>query len=320
MLTILSAVIPTSSFPGMAESLDGVRGSRGVPLPVETPLLATAYATCERVTRRYSKSFYFATALLPTEKRRAIRVLYAFCRWSDDIVDVPDDDPRHSFETWVQDAHASQPPEDDLIQIAWHDVRRRFHLPLDVVAELLDGIRMDLTVTRYPTFDELWRYCYRVAATVGLLSMHITGFERGAAPYAIRLGIALQLTNILRDVGEDARRGRIYLPQDELARFGLCDADVLAAVVDGRWQAFMRFQIARAHRLYEEALPGIALLHPDSRIAVAAAASIYRAILPKIEANGYDTFSRRASISLARKLLMLPAIIRNVRDLDAAQR
>lgn len=275
----------------------------------DDPALVAAEDTCEAITREHSRSFYFATMLLPAPKRRATRVLYAFCRWSDDIVDEPEARLGYSLDGWAARAQANDPNDDHPVLYAWNELRRRYQLPADIIADLLAGMRMDLSQTRYTTFDDLWLYCYRVAATVGLLSMHIVGFREGAAPHAIRLGVALQLTNILRDVGEDARRGRIYLPQDELAAFGLSDDDLVTGRNDDRWKAFMRFQIARTRQLYEEAWPGIALLHRDGRLAVAAAASVYRAILAKIEANDYDNFTRRAHLSSSEKFLMLPGIL-----------
>jgi phytoene synthase len=182
--------------------------------------------------------------------------------------------------------------------------------------ELLAGIAMDLTVSRYATFDDLWLYCYRVASVVGLISMHIIGHREGAGPYAIRLGIALQLTNILRDVGEDARRGRVYLPLEDLARFGLCADDILSGRRDYRFRALMRFEIARAHALYEESWPGIALLNADGRLAIGAAAEIYRAILGRIAANDYEVFARRAYVPLAQKLLALWRVRKRLRADD----
>jgi phytoene synthase len=169
---------------------------------------------------------------------------------------------------------------------------------------------MDLTVSRYATFDDLWLYCYRVASVVGLISMHIIGYRPGAASYAIKLGVALQLTNILRDVGEDAQRGRVYLPQEDLERFGLCDDDILHGRRDDRFRALMRFEITRANALYDAAWPGIGLLNADSRLAIAAAAEIYRGILGKIIANDYEVFSRRAYVPLAQKLLILLRVVR----------
>ncbi len=268
---------------------------------------------CEAITRRYSKSFFFATSFLPPEKRRAIRALYAFCRWSDDIVDEPEQAIGYSLDGWSLCAHDESPDPDNPVLVAWTDTRKRYGLSADVIDALLAGVRMDLSIDRYDTFDDLWLYCYRVASTVGLLSMQIIGYEEGADPYAIKLGVALQLTNILRDVGEDARRGRIYLPLDELARFDLAEQDILDACLDERYLALMRFQVARAEHLYEEAWPGIAMLHADGRMAVAAAATVYRAILPTIERNGYNNHSRRAYVPSWQKVAMLPAIWWSVR-------
>jgi phytoene synthase len=157
--------------------------------------------------------------------------------------------------------------------------------------------------SRYSSFAELTQYCYSVASTVCLMSMYVIGFtDQDAVPYAVKLGIALQLTNILRDVGEDWRKGRLYLPLDELAEFGLSEQAVATARVDDRWRAFMRFQIDRVHRLYDEAAPGIALLDADGRFAIAAAADLYRAILDDIHAHDYDVFHRRAYVGLRGKL------------------
>ncbi|MCB0077911.1 MAG: squalene/phytoene synthase family protein [Anaerolineales bacterium] len=271
--------------------------------------LDAAYRYCDDLTRHHSKSFYFATRFLPAEKRQAIRALYAFCRWTDDIVDEPTNEPSRDFARWSETITTPLPRQsNNPVLIAWRDTRERYALPQAVIDELIAGVRMDLSITRYTTFDDLWLYCYRVAATVGLLSMHIIGYEAGADPYAIRLGVALQLTNILRDVGEDARRGRIYLPQEELAQFGLSDDDILAHRLDDRYRQLMIFQIERAERLYDEAWPGIALLHKDGRMAVASAATVYRAILPALRANHYDNFSKRAFVPTARKLAMLPQI------------
>jgi 15-cis-phytoene synthase len=158
-------------------------------------------------------------------------------------------------------------------------------------------------------FDELTEYCYGVACTVGLMSMHITGYHGPEAfPYAIRLGVALQLTNILRDVGEDWKMGRLYLPKEELDAFGLSEDDIQSGMVTSRWRDFMRFQIERARRLYSESLPGIQLLNLDGRFAIAAAAELYQSILTRIEENDYDVFHHRASLTKWGKLSRLPGI------------
>lgn len=281
--------------------------------------LADAYDLCEAITRRCSKSFYLATVLLPRVKRRAVRTLYAFCRQSDDLVDISPTPPVAGFERWVAHAQKESLVTDNPILYAWHDLRTRYQLSSEIIADLLAGIRMDLSINRYATFADLWLYCYRVAGTVGLLSMQIIGSQPGAEPYAIKLGVALQLTNILRDVGEDAQHNRIYLPQDELAAYGLTDADVLSGNNNAQWQRLMRFQIQRARQFYQEAWPGIPLLNRDSRHAVAAAAVLYRAILNKIEANQYDNFSQRAFVPKHEKLWMLPGIWWKTRKLGASK-
>lgn len=276
---------------------------------------AEAYAECERIIRQHSKSFFFSSQFLAPETRRAVRALYAFCRTTDDTVDMADGDPARALAAWVQQARASRPAPHHPVLVAWHDTRTRYALKPDLVDELLAGVAMDLTIDRYESFADLWLYCYRVASVVGLLVMGITGHAPGAEPYAIKLGVALQLTNILRDVGEDARRGRVYLPHEDLARFGLHADDILAGVYDERFKALMRFQIARAHSLYDESWPGIGLLPPDSRFAVAAAARVYRGILDKLEANDYDAYTRRAHLTLREKVGRLPKLWWQVRKL-----
>lgn len=277
------------------------------------PLLSEAYTLCEAITRQHAKSFYIATMLLPRAKRQAIRVLYAFCRRSDDLVDEAQSDPTTRFARWVAQASKVCPltttsSHSDPVLYAWQHLRTSYQLSDEIIADLLAGIQMDLTIDRYATFTDLWLYCYRVAGTVGLLSMQIIGAAPGAEPYAIKLGVALQLTNILRDIGEDAQRGRIYLPQEELSAYGLTDQDIMAGCNDERWQQLMRFYIHRTRELYTEAWPGIALLTSDGRYAVAAAALLYRAILTKIENNHYDNFQQRAFVPNREKLAMLPGI------------
>ncbi|HWQ13337.1 MAG TPA: squalene/phytoene synthase family protein [Roseiflexaceae bacterium] len=285
------------------------------PVVQRTYSLPEAYAHCAAITRANSRSFYLSTRLLPPEKRRAVRALYAFCRTSDDIVDGHEPHAARTLARWVTQVHAPCAPPDSPVLLAWNDTAARYQVPRALVNELLAGIAMDLTVNRYATFDELRLYCYRVASVVGLIAMQIIGHQAGAQPYAEQLGVALQLTNILRDIGEDARRGRVYLPLEDLARFGLSDADILVGRVDGRFRALMRFEIARAQRLYEEAWPGVALLSADGRLAIGAAAEIYRAILGRIAANGFDVFGRRAYVPLAEKLLILWRVWRRVRRL-----
>jgi len=264
------------------------------------------FAACEAITAQYSRTFFLATSLLPGEKQRAMRVLYAFCRTADNLADGDVEQPAAKL-LELRKGIAGQPgSSDDAVLTAWHAIQECYQIPGCYAEQLLDGVERDLVQQRYRNFEELSIYCYGVASTVGLMSMYITGFsDQRAVPYAIKLGIALQLTNILRDVGEDWNSGRFYLPLDELAAFGLNEQDVAAARVDERWRDFMRFQIARTHRLYAEAMPGIALLHPDGRFAVAAAATLYRGILEDIETHDFNVFDRRAHVTRGRKLVLL---------------
>jgi len=269
-------------------------------------VLHEAIAACEAITAEYSRSFYLATSLLPGEKRLAMRVLYAFCRTADNLADENVEQPETRLRHLREGIRGERRVPDSLVLTAWADVQAGYQIPFRYAEQLLDGVGRDLVQRRYRTFKDLSIYCYGVASTVGLMSMHITGYsDQGAIPYAIKLGVALQLTNILRDVGEDWIAGRLYLPLDELATFSLNENDVAAARVDQRWRGFMRFQIARARRLYAEAMPGIALLHPDGRFAVAAAAILYKGILDDIEAHDFDVFNRRAFVSRGLKLAAL---------------
>lgn len=272
-----------------------------------------AFARADQLTRRNSQTFYVATALLPRAPRRAIRALYAFCRSTDDLVDREGARPA-DVARWRAAVARPAARQTDPVLLAWALTREQYGVDPRYETELIDGVALDLSQARYATWAELERYCYLVASTVGLLAMPILGLAAGArfddaAPYAIKLGIALQLTNILRDVGEDAARGRVYLPHADLARFGLTDADILRGADDQRFVALMQYEIARARQLYAEALPGVALLSPAARPAVGAAALLYRAILNRIEALSYRVHTQRASTTARQKLLMLPAVL-----------
>jgi phytoene synthase len=286
---------------------------------VDREALDNAYAYCAQITRRHSRTFHMSSGLLPREMRAASRALYAFCRITDDIVDQPS--AEHSTEAllaelkeWRQRSLESSYSAADLsttnlATLAWTDTRARFGIPKAYAEQLIEGVGQDLTHSRYESFDDLAHYCYLVASTVGLMTMHIIGYAGPQAiPYAIKLGVALQLTNILRDVGEDWANGRLYLPQNELVAFGLTEADIDAGRVTPRWRAFMRFQIDRARLLYSEAMPGIGMLGRDGQIAIAASAVLYRDILAKIEENDYDVFGQRAHTGALEKLGRLPGI------------
>ncbi len=277
-------------------------------------VLQQAYAYCESITAVHSRSFHMASRLLPVKKRQAVRALYAFCRVTDDIVDEHPETAVRELEIWRKRVFSPQPSPNDMVALAWADARANYHVPVRYAEQLVDSIASDLTKTRYETFADLAVYSYGVASTVGLMSMHIVGYSGPEAiPYAIKLGLALQMTNILRDVAEDWARGRIYLPQEELAAFGLSEEDIANGRVTDNWRAFMRFQIERNRRLYEEAWPGIYMLNKDGRFAIAAAAELYRAILEDIEHHDYDVFSRRAYIGTWDKLRRLPSIWRESR-------
>jgi len=277
----------------------------------EAEILDSAYAYCARITRKNSRTFYLASLFLPKAKRRAVQALYAFCRSTDDLVDETRDLAQADtvIANWRARLSHPHPVANDPVPLAWADAQMRYRIPRGYADQLINGVARDLSQTRYATFAELTEYCYGVASTVGLMSMHIVGFEsQDTLPYAVKLGIALQLTNILRDIGEDWQAGRLYLPLDELDAFGLQETDIASGQIDARWRSFMRFQIDRVQQLYDEAAPGIALLNPDGRFAIAAAADLYRAILEDIQAHDYDVFHRRAHLGAWAKLSRLPGI------------
>jgi 15-cis-phytoene synthase len=295
----------------LTRALEDLSGEHSATLPDHHrgEALNTAYRYCREVTAIHSKSFFMASSLLEQEQRHAIRALYAFCRTTDDIVDHPGPDCAQQLQLWRERALSSNPRANDPVPIAWADARQKFRIPSRYAHQLIDGVGCDLHVQRYPNFSELADYCYGVASTVGLMSMYIVGFaNEHAIRYAVKLGVALQLTNILRDIAEDWERGRLYLPEDELREFGISEDHLNYGIVDGAWCAFMRFQIERANRIYAEAWPGIGLLHPGGRLAIAAAASFYQDILKAIEARGYDVFSGRACLSKWEKLRKLPQL------------
>ncbi len=292
------------------------------------PILSLSHAQqqAEQVIRAHSKTFFFATGLLPQGPRQAIRALYGFCRATDDLVDNAESDSTglEEVEKWRAMTALPAEKQTDPISYTWAWVRQSYAVNRLYEQELIDGVARDIQFKPYRTWTELENYCYAVASTVGLLSMPIIGLAPGvnfdqAAPYAIQLGIALQLTNILRDVGEDARRGRVYFPQEDLARFGLTLQDIYDQVYDERFIALMRFEIERARQIYRQALPGIKLLSPSARPAVGAAALLYRAILDEIERIGYQVHQKRAHTSGWKKLAMLPMIFTTIWRLKRPQ-
>jgi phytoene synthase len=285
------------------------------------PDLQHAHRLAEGAIREHSRTFYFATGFLPPGKKRAVRSLYGFCRATDDLVDRRNATVAE-IEDWRTQVALPVERQTDPVLISWAATREEFGVDRRYERELIDGVRMDAAPRRFATWKELECYCYLVASTVGLLSMPIIGLARGAgwdlaAAFAVKLGVALQLTNILRDVGEDAAGGRIYLPAEDLKAFGLSEEDIRRGVCDARFAALMQFEIRRARTLYRAALPGIALLDRSARVAVGAAAMLYRDILGEIESLRYDVFSHRAHLPTWKKIARLPGILFTVAALRA---
>ncbi|MDB5073240.1 MAG: Squalene/phytoene synthase [Candidatus Eremiobacteraeota bacterium] len=280
--------------------------------PAEGRRLEACYRVCREIARIHSKTFYLSSLFLSPPKRRAVWAVYAFCRTADDIVDrvAPPRDRLEAIAAWERgllDAYAGRAT--DPIYVAFANAVRRFGIPIEPALDLLRGARMDVTVRRYDTYEQLREYCYFVASTVGLLVLPILGTITPAATrYGIALGRAMQMTNILRDVGEDARMDRIYLPAEDLRRFGCTEASIIDGVVDERFRELMRFEIARVRLMYAEAEPGIGLLAPESRYTVRLALSLYRGILDRIESNRYDVFTRRAHVPLRGKAMTALAV------------
>jgi phytoene synthase len=232
--------------------------------------------------------------------------VYAFCRTADDLADSsePAAERLAAIDDWRERLVAAfDGRPDHALTLALADAVRQFHIPIEPALQLIAGARQDVIVRRYESYEELRRYCYLVASTVGLLVCPLLGYESGALRYGVELGRAMQLTNILRDIGEDSRLGRIYVPAEEMRRFNYTEERLLAGTIDADFVALMRFQIARVRALYEEAAPGIELLSPGSRYTVRLALSLYRRILGEIERNGYDVFTRRAHVPIRAKLM-----------------
>lgn len=281
--------------------------------------LKGAYRHCRQITRHHAKTFYLATRFLPNFKQRGIFALYALCRYLDDLVDEAEDlyrqqkmslsDIEESIEKWETDiktvfngGYISHP-----VLLAIRDTLNHFNIEAKYPLELLEGVSMDLVKDRYENFDELYRYSYLVASVVGLMTTDIFGFEgQEARKHAEHLGIAMQLTNILRDIGEDLDRGRIYLPQEDLNHFGVTENDLFERKNTPAFKRLMAFQIERARTYYQSAALGIPMLSKDSRLPVALALQNYSQILTKIEASGYTVLEKRAYLNMGQKLFNLP--------------
>ncbi|HYV96857.1 MAG TPA: phytoene/squalene synthase family protein [Gemmatimonadaceae bacterium] len=270
---------------------------------------------CAAVARQNTRTFSLAAGFLPRDKRRGAFAFYAFCRTADDIVDRGNpanvDAALKAIRAELDAALAGEPRGPVFRELAW--AAGHFAVPAAPLFELLDGVSLDRTPARYESWNDLRAYCTRVASSVGEMCTHVFGVEDAAClPRAVghgrTLGVAMQLTNILRDVGEDARRGHCYLPLVDLADFGFAPEDVLTnanLARSSRWRALMRFEIERARALYDNAEPGLTLLARDARQCATACARGYAAILGAIERQAYDTIRTRAVVPRWRKATLL---------------
>jgi phytoene synthase len=270
------------------------------------PTLTRSYAFCERLAREQAGNFYHAFRILPRDQRLAMCALYAFLRIADDLTDGPaaNEDKRTSLEAWRQalDEALAGRFSHPALEALQHVVMT-YRIPREYLDAVLDGVGMDLAPLRFETFDDLYRYCYRVASAVGLACIHIWGFDDARAKvYAENAGIAFQITNILRDLREDAARGRVYLPHEDLQRFGYDAAQLQAGVRNERFRALMRFQADRAQRFYNAARPLLPLLRPAGRAVFLVMSRTYRGLLDAIEQRDFDVFSGRISLSPWHKL------------------
>lgn len=301
-------------------------GAQPVPVPwtPAAPQLVMAYSVCRGITRTAAKNFYYAFLVLPRRKREALCAVYAFMRRCDDIADdvtISSADRHQKLETWLDALHRAQQgqPTDDAILLALTDAQRRYSIPAGLLDELAQGTAMDVETApdqafegvpglavHYHTFQELHQYCYRVASVVGLVCIHVFGYrDPQAEPLAERCGLAFQLTNIIRDVKEDASMGRVYIPEEDLARFHLTVSDLLHSPDAARLRPLLAFEAERARECYaagDELLPYIA---EDSQPALWVLVNIYRRLLEKIGEKQYDVFSAKVALSRWEKMRVL---------------
>ena len=282
--------------------------------------LDAAYRQCAEIAAEHGKSYHLATRLLTPDRRPAVHALYAAARTADDLVDLPGADPAGDLVAWsaamLNELAAGW--SDDPVRLALVDTFRRYEIPVEHLVDFLAAMTSDLEVTGYATMDHLDRYMWGSAAVIGLQVLPVLGIAPGVAraeaePYAIALGEAFQLTNFLRDVGEDADRGRVYLPEDLMAAHGVTREQLAAKRHDANMAALMREMVDVVRRRYEDAAPGTALLAPESRDCVRAATALYGGILSEIERTDYRVLDRRVSVSRPRRLAVF------ARRLTAAQ-
>jgi phytoene synthase len=267
-----------------------------------------AYAYCQRITKAEAKNFYYAFVTLPKARRLAIYAAYAFCRLCDDIADEPLDLEEKLRQLGVVENHLEQAknghPDGPVYEALAHAVQS-YGIPWEDLVEVIRGVEMDLTITRYETFEDLRAYCYRVASVIGLICIQVCGYnDPKAREYAIELGLAMQLTNILRDIREDSEMGRVYLPQEDLARFGYSEEQLLAGEINEEFTRFMEFQVARAREYFKKGKRLLKLLPMRTRACPSVLGGIYSRLLDRIEDRGYDVYERRISLSPKEKLFL----------------
>jgi phytoene synthase len=296
---------------GAGTGMIGLHDASTVPLPA-TERLVCGLELCRQITRHYGTSFYFATQFFPKDVRDGIYAVYAFARIPDEIVDDPTCtnhsaaiERLHAWREEWRSAMAAGGSEDPVMDAIVHTFRH-YKIPAEDGEAFLRSMFMDEEKFEYDNYTELEDYMYGSAGVIGLMVTRIVGFSsEDAFPYAIKLGYAFQLTNFLRDIREDYEGlGRVYMPKDEMARFGLCTEDIGEQVRDERFVEFMKFQIERNRELYREALPGIKLLNWRGRLAVRIAFVLYRAILGEIERANYDVFAGRVRTNRNQKILL----------------
>ena len=275
--------------------------------------VALSYRYCRRVARSRARNFYYSFVLLPRPQRDAMCAMYAFMRYCDDLSDEPGA-TRAAIERWRADLDQALAGRfsGHPVWPAFHDAVRRFAIPHQYFREMIDGVASDVEPRRIETFDQLHRYCYQVASVVGLTTVHIFGFDSPAAlPLAEKCGVAFQLTNILRDIREDAGLGRVYLPAEDLRRFGVTEEDLRSGNRSPAFVELMRFEAARARACYEESRPLLKLVSAHSRPSLWALIEIYSRLLERIERSGYDVFARRIRLPARQKAgIVLRALLR----------
>jgi len=288
--------------------------------------LEGAYAYCRNISKKHAKTFYLASRFLPKKQQKPIFAIYALLRTVDDVVDTAEEkleqglitreEISRMLESWKTKLKACYAGhvENDPIMMAWHDTLKSYTIPIELPLDLMDGVAMDIEFKPFETFEELYVYCYKVASVVGLITAEIFGYSnKEALQHAIELGIAMQLTNILRDVGEDVNRGRIYLPLEDLRRFNYSSEELMQKRMNSNFLELMKFQIERARSYYSSSDKGIPMLEQRSRFGVAISSVNYGNILTAIEENQYDVFSKRAYRSFWQKISTLPAVWQKTR-------